>query len=114
MADSLDDGAVAVTLAGRERRLVPTLAAAKAISRRFGDLNKASERVISRDFGAAVAIVRAGLADENFPEDEVWRAGLTRLMPVLVEYVEVLANGGRPLGQDAGREARPDAAAGER
>lgn len=102
---SIDSGTVTITFDGEEYRLLPTIKAAKRISAHFGGFLPALTRLQSLDIDACVAVVRHGLnADDALAkrlDEMVWRANLGALLPSLVEYVLVLANGGAPLREQA-------------
>ncbi len=96
---------VVITLNGDDVTLKPTPRAALAISSHFGGYRQAIEKLATMDLAAATTVVAqgAGIKGEAAKglSEKVYRAGLSNLTPDLIEYVAILANGGR----------RPDEAA---
>lgn len=100
-------GNVVVRLGDAEYVLVPTLAAAQGISRMAGGIRGAIDGVVKADLDVIMAVVRFGLGPrvakeigDKLPE-LVWKSGLTdstgEISARCVEYLSILANGGRPL-----------------
>ncbi len=100
----LDAGEVEIELNGKRLILRPTLPACKTISRQRGGFAKVRELLVSEDFDTIVSVIAVGtnqLKDTNEVENEVWRNGLDiKLIMPLIEYVAILANGGRPLADN--------------
>jgi hypothetical protein len=99
-------GQVAITLDGEPRHLTPTLNAATGISRQFGGLQAAQQRVLAQDLDAYVAIVRFGLglrtdAEAKGLAEKVFAAGVRDMALPLVEFLIILANGGKPVEDKA-------------
>ena len=109
-------GNVTITLAGREYILRPSLNACLVISRQAGGIRGAIDKVLAMDIDMIVRVIQLGLGNDaarrfkDLPE-VVFRSGLTDtssgLMAHCIEYLGVLANGGRPLARDEA-EARDD------
>lgn len=102
-------GEVTITLGDDERTLVPTLGAATRISRAFGGFQAAHQRLLASDLDAFVTVVQHGLglkteAETKGLRDKVWSTGISSLMLPLVEFVSILANGGRPVEDNTGAE----------
>jgi len=100
---ALDEGEVAITLGDTVRILTPSVGAARGVNSQFGNFVKAQSELFSMNFDAYVHVVRIGLnlkADDKDAirriERQVYEAGVQNLVKPLVEYVGILANGGRP------------------
>lgn len=106
---SLNSGEVEIKLDGKATILKPSLGAAIAISDRFGGFRRAIESVVSHDLSAIAYIVAQGTAasDLRSVTESVWRDLLGLQAPVL-DYVSMLANGGRRIVIE---EKNPPAAA---
>lgn len=99
---NLSEGEVEIDLNGTKLTLKPTLAAIKALSRTHGGMNAVIQGLIGQNFETAVAVIRFGAnmsdRDARNLEDRVFRNGLTtELLTRLIEYVGMLANGGKPV-----------------
>lgn len=127
MADEAEDtskprvgaGNVMITLGGQEYPLVPTLAAAQAISREQGGIRTAIDRLAQMDFDLVCKVVRLGLGPkvvrelggaEKIPE-LVYETGLIdssgRAITKCIDYLTNLSNGGRPPPTNDGDEENP-------
>lgn len=90
----------------KEYVLRPTLNAALSISRQAGGIRGAIDAVLKMDLDVIVRTIQLGLGVQtarllkDLPE-RVWQAGLTddqgQLAAKCVEYLHVLANGGKPI-----------------
>lgn len=106
MPTELGAGDVPVTIDGVSMALRPTWIAAQQISRNYGGISPAIEKVVSVDFEAIVFIVGLGLGygpDRAMPQDmpeKIWRSGATdatgRLVQQVVRYLSILSAGGKP------------------
>lgn len=106
----LGSGNVPVTIDGEALELVPTYAAMAKISSRGGGLRGAMERILQLDADTIVDVIAVGLgygANKRPPKDlseRIWRTGFTLatggIADAAFEYVNVLANGGRPVPKD--------------
>lgn len=111
-------GTVYVMLGGKEYALIPTLAAMQGISRVNGGIRGALDRVVQLDFDTFERVMRLGLGPKTVRQIEqdtgeqlpeiLFAAGMTddtegKLASKCIEYLSVLSNGGRPIG-----EARDD------
>ena len=88
-----------------ERVLRPTLGAATRISRAFGGFQAAHQKILASDLDAFVTVIQHGLglkteAETRGLRERVWSAGISKLMLPLVEFVSILANGGRPIEEE--------------
>jgi hypothetical protein len=102
---ALNAGDVPITLAGETRILHPTLRAITMISSVYGGLSKAVDALVQREFAAAITVIRWGLnltdREAKALPDQVFETGLTPdLVVPLIRYVNILANGGKPLPDD--------------
>lgn len=94
-------GDVDISLNGDKSTLRCTLRAAKEINASFGDYVTAQRRLATYDLAAYVAIVAAGLGKTSKEvEAAVYNNGMVELTKPLSDYVNLLANGGRPLKTD--------------
>lgn len=108
----IDEGIVRLSLGGEEVELLPTLKAIKRISAAFGGITNALAKIQALDFEAYVTVIKHGaLADDALAKrlDElVFATRPVRLMPDLVRYLMILANGGRPLSDDDAASAEAE------
>ena len=107
----LGAGDVEMELDGETVTLRPTLKAARAISSQAGGISGAVEAVGKLDLDAVIGIVTLGLGltgqeAREIPE-KVWRTGLTELVDPVLQYLMILANGGRPIEDGGEEEADP-------
>jgi hypothetical protein len=105
-------GEVEITLAGfpHPLRLVPSIDAARILSRRYGGLLKVVEKVGMFDIDTFGHIIAAGAvtasggltekAIKRLP-DLIFDTGMANLVQPLSAYVNALAMGGRPKEPDA-------------
>lgn len=87
---------IAILLGNEEVFLVPSLKATKAISRHFGGLIPALDRIDKLDLEAAATIVAEGTgraADQVIAG--VFETGFDELGAPLSRFLEALANGGK-------------------
>jgi len=105
-------GNVEITLGGQDYVLRPTLNAAQQLSRLNGGIRGTIDAVARMDFDVVVRVITLGLGpqsgrpgllkDKDIPE-LVWSSGLTddsgALLARCIEYLHVLANGGRPINK---------------
>ena len=102
-------GEVTVDLAGTTYTLRPTLQAARALGRDFGGFAPLLQRIRDLDLDAYVAVIVQGAALERREAKEVpdlvWQSGMIDLLAPTTEFVMILANGGRPLGDEPKVEA---------
>jgi hypothetical protein len=94
-------GDVQIVLDGEAATLKPSLRAAQTISRQAGGVVGAMQAVAKFEFDAIVLVVAQGLGKVKADEmgeiaEQVYRTGLTDLVPKLTEFLTNIANGGRP------------------
>jgi hypothetical protein len=100
-------GQVEITLVGFPNPLVltPSLRAATTLSRRYGGLKELVDKVQAFDVEAFIAIIgaSAGLAEAGLAKlpDAVFDTGVLNIAVPLMKFCTSLANGGRPIGEDA-------------
>lgn len=114
------DGDVPVTIDGEEFVLTPNFNAAKLLSARSGGILNMVDRVVKLDVEAVLDVITLGLGygpARRPPKDlaeRIWRTGMTDstggLADRCIEYLHILANGGRPLARDPDEEAHQDSA----
>lgn len=125
MADNrIGDGNVPFKLEdGEELTLKPSWGAAQAISRQYGGISGAVERVVRMDMDTVVQVILFGLgygignSSRKPPPDlaeRIWKTGFTdrtgSIGEITIKYLHILANGGKPLPEDSegmGVEANP-------
>lgn len=94
---------VEITLNGNAVTLRPTLAVAKAVNALGGGFQGAIFKIGALDFEMYAGIVAAGIGKKvSEVEDDVFREGLITLTVPLVEFVTLLASGGKPLNVPEG------------
>lgn len=97
-------GDVEIELDGKPLVLRPSLQACIAISNINGGLNAAINRCIALDFDTICQIVTAGLGlnptQAKMVPDAVYRQGMLSLSGHCIEFVHVVANGGRPVDDE--------------
>jgi hypothetical protein len=92
----------------RKETLRPTLKAARFVNG-MGGFSEVVRRISSLDLETHIAVVAAGLDQKPTKvEQAVYERGLRNLIGPLVDFVMLLANGGRPI-----EEAAEDPASGE-
>ena len=95
-------GEVNILLNKEELVLKPTYQAASRISNQFNGFRDARLALVAENFDAVVFILRIGL-NLNGPEarelpERVYKNGITAdLLIPMIEYIGILANGGRPV-----------------
>jgi hypothetical protein len=110
----LNEGDVEITLNGQTLVLRPTLRAMNAISSSNGGLNKVRQMLVDQEFSTVVSVIMhganlAGQRDAKELPEAVYRNGLDApLLVSLINYVAILANGGKPL-PDSGQDEQPQA-----
>ncbi|MBU1306329.1 MAG: hypothetical protein KKF33_12535 [Alphaproteobacteria bacterium] len=98
-------GNVAIVLDGEDVVLRPNLKAAQTISRQKGGIMAAVDAVGKFDFDTIAAVITLGLGVEgkearDIPE-KVYSTGMADLVAPVINYLSILANGGRPVSDDA-------------
>jgi hypothetical protein len=98
----LNEGDVEITLDGDQFTLRPTLRAMNQISS-MGGLAKVRQAIVDQDFSTVVSVVLyganlAGKAEAKQIPDKVYANGLdAALLVPLINFLAILANGGKPL-----------------
>ena len=108
-------GNIPIVLDGNEYILVPSLNATQSLSRQNGGIRGAVDALVKLDFDLVVRVIQLGLGPKvaagikNLPE-VVYHTGLTDntggLAAKCIEYLNVLANGGRPLDVEASQDTQ--------
>ncbi|GAA0030221.1 hypothetical protein [Bradyrhizobium ottawaense] len=87
-----------ITLGGKTASLNANLAAAKAVNALGTGFQNAIFKIGALDLDTYAGVVAAGLGKKaSEVEDAVFQSGLVNLTAPLVEFVTLLANGGKPL-----------------
>lgn len=101
----INDGDVEIFLNGQSIVLRPTLRAMSAISSQ-GGLGKVRQALVDQDFSTVVSVIMhganmAGTRDAKELPEAVFKNGLdASLLVPLINYVAILANGGKPVTDD--------------
>lgn len=105
---TLGAGNVDIELDGETVTLRPTLKAAQTISRQAGGIVKAIEAIGKFDLDAMVGVIQLGLNLSNKDAanlaEKVWATGMAELSGPVINYLSILANGGRPISSTEGGE----------
>ncbi len=104
----LGAGNVEIAIGGNTFVLKPNLKAAQTISRQSGGIRAAIQSVSNFDIDVITSVVGLGLgwdakAQTALP-DMVYETGVGSLVVPVTRYLVILANGGRPAGEDEGGE----------
>ena len=104
-------GDVVINLDGEEVTLRPTLEACTTLSRIQGGIHAQVQRCLALEFDAILAVIVAGLGMRgNGSKDlpgKVFKSGLIQLSAPCISFLHIVANGGRPLGEDQEEESSP-------
>lgn len=100
---------VSVEIDGEEVVLIPSPAAILSLSAQYGGFQPLVRTLGQLDVQAMVAVVVAGLGlsgrEARDMTDAVAMSSSLELAPKLIEFVMILANGGRPLKAEKTNEA---------
>jgi len=106
-------GNIPIELDGKQLQMVPTLAACLAISRIAGGLHAAVQRCAQLDMDTICAVIQAGLNlnpnQAKMLPGAAFNAGLMTLSAPCIDFINVVANGGRPIELDEEGEGDADA-----
>lgn len=82
-----------------EVTLRPTLDACRRLSSGPGGINKMVERCKDWEFEAILAVITAGLGrnSKELP-DLIFKTGMLTLAPACIDFLFIISNGGRALG----------------
>lgn len=101
----LGAGNVEIELDGESVVLRPTLKAAQTISRQAGGIMGAVQSISRFDVDVLTTVIALGLGrDVKDTAEPVWRTGVSTLAPKAIQFLTVLANGGRPPEEGGGEE----------
>lgn len=85
-----------------------SIKAMRAVNAVFGNFYSAQDRIKSSDFAAYCVVVAAGLDKEpREVEADVYGTGMIDLNKPLCEFLDMLANGGRPPNVEPANGAAP-------
>ena len=100
-------GDVEVKIGNKKVVLKPTLKAAIHLSTRPGGLADIVQRCAALDFEAIcdVIIVGGGLEVTETTKENIFRAGIMKMSIPCIEYINLLANGGRPISDEKDEDA---------
>lgn len=101
---NIDQGEVAITILDKEYVLRPNIQTWFAISRQYGGYIPASQKLMAFDVDAFIFVIKNGArlsdADAKDLGKRVYENGLGALLQPLVDYLNIIGNGGRPQAQD--------------
>lgn len=93
---------VEINLDGKIETLRPSLAAAKRVNA-SGGFAHVVNRIQAADLEFYILVVAAGMNKKNSDvEEAVYRTGLPALGADVVKFVNLLANGGKPMDEAPG------------
>lgn len=96
---------IEITLNGKAETLRPSLGAAKKVNAMGGFMHVHS-RLQAYDFDVFVMVTSAGLEKKaSDVEAAVYKTGLPNLLADLTSFVNLLANGGKPITVPDGDDA---------
>ena len=104
MSNNIGDGNISVFLDGDEHFLTPNLKACIALSNVKGGISQLVQRCLDLEFDAIKLVITNGLGknSKDLPEI-IYRSGLINLQTACIQYLHIIANGGKPLtGDDSG------------
>lgn len=103
---TLGSGNVDIELDGETVTLRPTLKAAQNISRAKGGIMAAVEAVGKFEFDTLVSVIVLGLGvdgkEARDVAEKVYSTGMADLVAPVINYLSILANGGRSLEAEGG------------
>ena len=112
-------GDIPILLDGKQQVLQPSLQACLTVSKLHGGLNAAVQRCAALDFETICAVITAGLGlnptQARMIPEAVYRTGTIQLYGPCVDFIHVIANGGRPIplpdpdGENGGEEVGDEA-----
>jgi hypothetical protein len=104
-------GFVDIELDGKPLQLKPSLEACIGISNIAGGLNAAVVRCRQLDFDSICQVITLGIglnqSQRKMVPEAVFRQGLIDLAGPCIEFIHIVANGGKPLPPD-GEDQAPD------
>lgn len=110
-------GEVEIDLNGERVVLRPTPNVLRVLSKRYGGFQPLLASLSSLDFDAFVTVIAVGAGIEGKGvrelENKVYEAGLISLLGDVSKFVVIVSNGGRPLDEDAERDAEDASKNGE-
>ena len=109
---ALGEGDIPITIDGEDFVLKPSFQAASQLSRQQGGIMGSIERLVKLDVDTIMQVITVGLGyggnrplPREMPE-RIWLTGFTDdsggIVDKCVQYLRVLANGGRALNKSAG------------
>lgn len=99
-------GDVHITLGDTDVTLRPSLKAAMALSGRQGGIVDMVNRCVNLEFAAIHDVIVAGMGGKTSKDLQqlIFEAGLGDLAAPCIQYLNVLANGGRAVHADEGED----------
>ena len=98
----LGAGDVPIELEGHgELVLKPTLKAAMALTNGKGGVPALVDRCLNYELNALVQIISVGIDDNSKDLPEIiYQTGMLKLAPQCIEYLHIIANGGKPVSDE--------------
>lgn len=113
--NELTAGEYLIDLGSRKLILKPNIEAAIEISRSFGGLRAAVGKCLDFDFDTVIRVIEIGSGGFGQKEAEkkkvrvlVFEVGLQELIPICIDYINCLSNGGKPLDKNKEEEDGDD------
>ena len=108
----IGQGDVTCFLDGEQVTLKPSLHAVKMLCTGDGGIGTMVQRVSMLDFNAILMVVVAGLGlsgngTKDLPE-KLYKTGLFKMSAVCIQYLNILANGGKPPKDEEEKFAQED------
>ena len=98
----IGSGDVFLQLADNDITLCPTLKACMSLSNQRGGVTAMVQRCLDFEFDAIHSVIVAGMGGKtsrDMPE-LIFKTGLVNLAAPCIEFLNNVANGGRPLGEE--------------
>ena len=98
---NIGSGDVAITIAGNDLVLRPTLKACIALSTVDGGISQLAQRCAALDFNAIKMVIEYGLGVRSKElAENIFKSGLINLNSPCITYLHVIANGGKMPGDE--------------
>lgn len=109
-APRVGEGRLPIELQGKSFELVPSLGACIEISGQSGGINGAVQRCLQLNFETICAVIGAGIEvggkrlnprqREDMLPQAIYEAGLIAISAICVDFLHIVANGGRMPSDD--------------
>jgi hypothetical protein len=111
MTYKLTDGVITIATGGKEIKLVCNVAAAVAISKKFGGIYQALQKCAIMDYAAYMEIIECGVGRELTATETkaLFEAGSEQLVEWCYTFIETLQNGGKARPSEEAKEVEKPA-----